>query len=111
DSPAACGRFTNAAKAAFASKPARRQAERVFWFYERDEMTKEADTAALLERLLSERILIMDGAMGTMIQSYKLGERDFRGACFIDHGNELAGDNDILVLSRPDVVRAIHHAY
>jgi 5-methyltetrahydrofolate--homocysteine methyltransferase len=51
---------------------------------------------------LSERILILDGAMGTMIQQYKLGEADFRGARFADHGKDLKGDNELLSLVRRD---------
>jgi 5-methyltetrahydrofolate--homocysteine methyltransferase len=64
-----------------------------------------------LESLLQERIVVLDGAMGTMIQTYKLEEADFRGERFASHGHELKGDNDLLSLTRPDVVRAIHDAY
>lgn len=64
-----------------------------------------------LESLLAERIVVLDGAMGTMIQTYKLGEADFRGERFKSHPQELKGDNDLLCLTRPDVVRAIHDAY
>ena len=74
-------------------------------------MNANSDKTALLCKLLKERILVLDGAMGTMIQGYKLGEADFRGTCLRDHDHELKGDNDILVLTRPDVIRAIHHAY
>ena len=62
-------------------------------------------------RLLEKRILVLDGAMGTMIQGYKLGEAEYRGACFAGHSHDLKGDNDLLVLTRPDVIRAIHDAY
>jgi 5-methyltetrahydrofolate--homocysteine methyltransferase len=65
----------------------------------------------LLEKLLSERILIMDGAMGTMIQRHQLGEADFRGERFRDHPRDLQGNNDLLTLTRPDVILGIHHAY
>jgi 5-methyltetrahydrofolate--homocysteine methyltransferase len=65
----------------------------------------------LLEALLSERILIMDGAMGTMIQRHRLGEADFRGERFNDHAHDLQGNNDLLTLTRPDVILSIHHAY
>jgi 5-methyltetrahydrofolate--homocysteine methyltransferase len=65
----------------------------------------------LLEHLLSERILIMDGAMGTMIQRHRLGEKDFRGERFRDHPRDLQGNNDLLTLTRPDVILGIHHAY
>ncbi len=64
-----------------------------------------------LEKLLKERILILDGAMGTMIQRYKLEEEDFRGERFKDHDKDLKGNNDLLVLTRPDIVREVHVAY
>jgi 5-methyltetrahydrofolate--homocysteine methyltransferase len=66
---------------------------------------------ARLRDLLARRVLVLDGAMGTEIQRYKLGEADFRGERFKDHGRDLKGDNDLLALTRPDVVRAIHEAY
>src|SRR5262245_52770744 len=69
------------------------------------------DTFESLRRLFRERILVLDGAMGTMIQSYRLAEADFRGARFADHPRELAGCNDILSLTRPAVVEEIHHKY
>jgi len=69
------------------------------------------DRRAQLEQLLAERILVIDGAMGTMLQQKKLEEADFRGARFADHGRDLAGNNDLLVLTRPDAVREIHEAY
>ncbi len=65
----------------------------------------------LLERLLSERILVLDGAMGTMIQRHKLTEADFRGERFASHPRELRGNNDMLVLTRPDIIRGIHDQY
>jgi len=61
--------------------------------------------------LLSQRILVLDGAMGTMIQTYDLDEADFRGTLLRDHGSDLRGNNDILSLTRPDVIEAIHRAY
>jgi len=64
-----------------------------------------------LERAASERILILDGAMGTMIQRRQLQEADFRGTRFADHGRELKGNNDLLVLTRPDVILDIHREY
>jgi 5-methyltetrahydrofolate--homocysteine methyltransferase len=64
-----------------------------------------------LESLLSTRVLILDGAMGTMIQRYKLTEQDFRGARFADHPRDLRGNSDILNLTRPDVIGAIHREY
>ena len=69
------------------------------------------DKSALLAHLLDERILILDGAMGTMIQRYDLDEADYRGDCLAGHAHDLKGDNDLLVLTRPEVIRAIHDAY
>ena len=64
-----------------------------------------------LRALMARRILMLDGAMGTMIQRYKLSEADFRGARFADHPIDVKGNNDLLSLTRPDVVREIHRAY
>ena len=64
-----------------------------------------------LERALGNRILILDGAMGTMIQRYKLTEADFRGERFRDHPKDLQGNNDLLILTRPDVISEIHGQY
>jgi 5-methyltetrahydrofolate--homocysteine methyltransferase len=61
--------------------------------------------------MVQDRILVLDGAMGTMLQSYELEEADFRGTLLRDHGSELRGNNDILSLTRPDIVEAIHRAY
>ncbi|MDP9001940.1 MAG: methionine synthase [Myxococcota bacterium] len=69
------------------------------------------DTDSILRELIDRRILLLDGAMGTMIQRRNLSEGDFRGARFERHPRDLKGDNDILVLTRPDVVRAVHDAY
>ena len=66
---------------------------------------------AQLRELLGRRMLMLDGAMGTMIQRYKLSEADFRGARFADHPIDVRGNNDLLSLTRPDVVREIHEAY
>jgi 5-methyltetrahydrofolate--homocysteine methyltransferase len=66
---------------------------------------------ALLRQLLSERILFLDGAMGTMIQSYKLGESDYRGERFADWPKDLKGNNDLLCLTQPQIIRTIHDAY
>src|SRR5262245_43058466 len=70
-----------------------------------------ADTRQVLESLLERRILILDGAMGTMIQRHTLSEADFRGERFRNHGHDLRGDNEVLVLTRPDVITGIHEAY
>jgi 5-methyltetrahydrofolate--homocysteine methyltransferase len=64
-----------------------------------------------IEHLLKERILLLDGAMGTMIQQYKLEEQDFRGVRFANHHADLKGNNDLLSLTRPDIILAIHEAY
>jgi 5-methyltetrahydrofolate--homocysteine methyltransferase len=66
---------------------------------------------AALPALLKQRIVIIDGAMGTMIQRYKLGEADYRGARFADHPKDLKGNNELLQFSRPDVLREIHDQY
>ncbi|MEE8428559.1 MAG: methionine synthase, partial [Gammaproteobacteria bacterium] len=63
------------------------------------------------ETLLQERILILDGAMGTMIQSHRLDEAGYRGTRFADHPSDLKGNNDLLVLSQPQIIRDIHTAY
>jgi len=64
-----------------------------------------------LEALLATRILVLDGAMGTMVQRHQLTEADFRGQRFIDHPKDLRGNNDVLVLTRPDVIAGIHRQY
>ena len=66
---------------------------------------------ALLRPLLGQRILVLDGATGTQIQGFGLSEADFRGERFRDHPCDLRGDSDVLALTRPDVVRAVHDAY
>ena len=64
-----------------------------------------------LREILAERVAILDGAMGTMIQSYKLDEQAFRGAQFADHSHDLKGCNDVLCITKPDLVAAIHVQY
>ncbi len=64
-----------------------------------------------IREILEKRILVLDGAMGTMIQRYDLQEEDFRGERFKDHASELKGNNDLLSLTRPDIIRDIHKAY
>ncbi len=66
---------------------------------------------ARLGTLLSQRILLLDGAMGTMIQRYELGEAEYRGERFADYPSDLKGNNDLLVITRPQVVREVHEAY
>ncbi len=65
----------------------------------------------LLRPLLEKRILVLDGATGTLIQRYGLTESDFRGERFRSHPRDVRGDNDLLCLTRPDIVRAVHDAY
>jgi 5-methyltetrahydrofolate--homocysteine methyltransferase len=64
-----------------------------------------------IKEILAERILVLDGAMGTMIQRYKLEEKDFRGDAFLDSEIPLQGNNDLLSITRPDIVKAIHAEY
>ena len=64
-----------------------------------------------IETLIQQRILILDGAMGTMIQRYKLTEADYRGERFADWPRDLKGNNDLLVMTRPEVIKAIHSEY
>ena len=68
-------------------------------------------TENLLKRLLKERILVIDGAMGTMVQRYKLSEKEFRGNRFADYPMDIKGNNDVLSLTQPQIVREIHLAY
>jgi len=74
-------------------------------------MTDRQDNTAAIKQALSNRILVLDGAMGTMIQSYKLQEEDYRGDRFADHPSDLGGNNDLLSLTRPDIIKAIHKEY
>jgi 5-methyltetrahydrofolate--homocysteine methyltransferase len=64
-----------------------------------------------IKDILKERILVLDGAMGTMIQRYKLEEKDFRGTRFKDHPSPLKGNNDLLSITRPDIIKEIHKQY
>jgi 5-methyltetrahydrofolate--homocysteine methyltransferase len=74
-------------------------------------MTSYSLRLELLEQQLQKRILLLDGAMGTMIQRYKLEEDDYRGDRFADWASDLKGNNDLLSLTRPDIIQAIHRAY
>ncbi len=69
------------------------------------------DCTEQLKALMARRILILDGAMGTMVQKHRLVEADYRGTRFADHPKDLKGNNDLLLLTRPDVIRGIHAAY
>lgn len=64
-----------------------------------------------IQQIIKERILVLDGAMGTMIQRYNLTEADFRGERFKDWKGQLKGNNDMLCLTRPDVIEDIHRKY
>ncbi|RSK37442.1 methionine synthase [Hymenobacter metallilatus] len=70
-----------------------------------------APTASPLHNILRQRVLILDGAMGTMIQRHTLTEEDFRGTRFANHPKPLRGNNDLLSLTRPDIIRGIHDEY
>ncbi|MFT4979021.1 MAG: 5-methyltetrahydrofolate--homocysteine methyltransferase, partial [Myxococcota bacterium] len=74
-------------------------------------MTNREDRIQSLHSALRERILVLDGGMGTMLQRYDLQEADFRGSRFADHPGSQKGNSDILSLTRPDIIRAIHDAY
>jgi 5-methyltetrahydrofolate--homocysteine methyltransferase len=73
--------------------------------------TTRDERTALLNSILRERILVLDGAMGTMIQRHQLSEEQFRGDRFKDHTHDLRGANDVLSLTQPNVIREIHAAY
>lgn len=72
---------------------------------------RETMTKPDIRKIAAERILLLDGAMGTMIQRYKLKEADFRGDRFASHTHDLQGNNDLLSLTRPDIIRSIHEEY
>ena len=72
---------------------------------------KNPDVEEQLRTTLAERILVLDGAMGTMIQAHELTEEDFRAERFRDHPRELKGNNDLLSLSRPELIGDIHRAF
>jgi len=72
---------------------------------------QQPDRTAELSALLAKKMLVLDGAMGTMIQRHGLQEADYRGERFADHPHDLKGNNDLLVLTQPDVIGGIHRAY
>ncbi len=74
-------------------------------------MFQREERLAALHELMKRRILVLDGAMGTMIQKYGLTEVDYRGSRFADHHRDLKGANDLLVLTKPEIITAIHEAY
>lgn len=69
------------------------------------------DMASSIKDILKERVLVLDGAMGTMIQRHTLEEEDFRGDRFVDHHKPLKGNNDLLSITRPDIIKDIHRQY
>src|SRR6201993_2840383 len=71
----------------------------------------QVSVAAQLDALARQRILVIDGAMGTMIQGYRLGEAEYRGERFKDWAHDLKGNNDLLVLTQPGIIREIHRKY
>jgi 5-methyltetrahydrofolate--homocysteine methyltransferase len=72
---------------------------------------QQPDRTAELSALLEQRLLVLDGAMGTMIQRHGLQEADYRGQRFADHGHDLKGNNDLLVLTQPAIIAGIHREY
>ena len=76
-----------------------------------DNMANNPSSLSPIQTVAQQRVLVLDGAMGTMIQRYKLTENDFRGERFADHGCELRGCNDLLCFTRPDVISEIHTKY
>ena len=74
-------------------------------------MLTRSDTERVLRSLAAERILVLDGAMGTMIQTLRLSEEDFRGDRFADWPRDLRGNNDLLILTQPDAIRGFHLDY
>lgn len=74
-------------------------------------MTSQKPALGLLEQILKQRIVIIDGAMGTMIQTENLVESDYRGERFADHGADVKGNNELLSLTRPDIIAKIHRQY
>jgi len=73
--------------------------------------SEEKERMSNLELLLRDRIVVMDGAMGTMIQKHTLEEKDFRGTRFVDHPSDVKGNNDLLSLTQPQIIQAIHQEY
>ncbi len=71
----------------------------------------QADRTAEISALLEQRLLVLDGAMGTMIQRHGLSEADYRGERFKDHPHDLKGNNDLLVLTQPGIIAGIHREY
>ena len=77
----------------------------------KDPFSGRQERIAALKAALSERILVLDGAAGTFIQAYALDEGGYRGARFADWTSDVRGNNDLLILSRPEIVAEMHRAY
>lgn len=77
----------------------------IFWY---DFYTSWLSHPAELAETLKQRIMVMDGAMGTMIQRHRLTEEEFRGKEFASHNKPLGGNNDILSITQPDLIKSIH---
>src|SRR4026207_1502587 len=77
----------------------------------KDRIERRAGRLELLPQLLRERILVIDGAMGTMLQGYRFSEGDFRGTRFAEWTVDVKGNSDLLVLTQPDAIRGVHEAY
>ena len=74
-------------------------------------MNKRSQLTLQLQKLLQKRILILDGAMGTMIQKHKLEEADYRGERFADYHLDIKGNNDLLSITQPQIIQDIHESY
>ena len=74
-------------------------------------MSERTTRIAALRRLLEQRIVVLDGAMGTMIQRHQLDEADYRGERFRDWPRDVKGNNDLLTLTQPEIIEGIHRAY
>ena len=72
---------------------------------------KKSPVFDVIEGIMRKRVMVIDGAMGTAVQKYKLSEDDFRGSRYTDHTHDLKGNNDVLVLTKPEVISEIHEAY
>src|SRR3954463_7690308 len=72
---------------------------------------RASDRADAFRLLFASKIVVLDGAMGSMIQTFKLSEADFRGEQFKSHPHDLQGNNDLLALTRPDIIEKIHRDY
>ena len=74
-------------------------------------MKDSTNPGELLKKLLHERIVVIDGAMGTMIQGFKLGEADYRGQQFANYSCDLKGNNDLLCITQPEIIEQIHRQF